>query len=64
MTFAYSIYIIKGCESTLLYANEFRHAQQYESFGFYGRVSPKVLTFRYNRAPLELDAREFEVEHM
>ncbi len=24
----------------------------------------QVLTFGFNRAPLELDAREFEVEHI
>lgn len=61
-------HMLQDCEAARLYSHEFRHAQQYESFGsieaFMEEYLHQVLTFGFNRAPLELDAREFEVEHM
>lgn len=66
MTFGHSIYIARGFESTRLYSHEFRHVYQYETFGsleaFMDEYLHQVLTFGYTRAPLELDAKEFEVE--
>jgi len=66
MTFGHSIYIVRGFESTRLYSHEFRHVYQYETFGsleaFMEEYLHQVLTFGYSRAPLELDAKEFEIE--
>tara|TARA_R110000822_G_scaffold59926_16_gene149673 strand:+ start:1112 stop:1552 length:441 start_codon:yes stop_codon:yes gene_type:complete len=66
MTFGHSIYIARGFESTRLYSHEFRHVYQYETFGsleaFMEEYLHQVLTFGYSKAPLELDAKEFEIE--
>ncbi len=66
MTFGHSIYIARGFESVRLYSHEFRHVYQYETFGsleaFMDEYVQQVLTFGYSKAPLELDAKEFEVE--
>ena len=65
MTFGHSIYIARGADSARLYSHEFRHVYQYETFGsleaFMDEYLHQVLTFGYTRAPLELDAKEFEV---
>jgi hypothetical protein len=66
MTFGHSIYIARGAGSARLYSHEFRHVYQYETFdsleAFMDEYLHQVLTFGYTRAPLELDAKEFEVE--
>jgi hypothetical protein len=66
MTFGHSIYIARGAESVRLYSHEFRHVYQYETSGsleaFMDEYLHQVLTFGYSKAPLELDAKEFEVE--
>ena len=68
MTFGHAIYIVRGSESSRLYSHEFRHVHQYENFGSIEASMEEylhqVLTFSYDKAPLELDAKKFEVEHV
>ena len=68
MTFGHSIYIVRGRESARLYSHEFRHVYQYETYGsipaFMDEYLPQVLTLGYGKAPLELDARAFEIERV
>ncbi|EUC70002.1 hypothetical protein Y017_11295 [Alcanivorax sp. 97CO-5] len=65
ITFGHSIYIVKGCESAQLFSHEFRHVYQYETLGsiqdFMEVYLEQVLEFSYDKAPLELDARQFEI---
>ena len=65
ITFGHSIYIVNGCQSARLYSHEFRHVHQYETLGSIGEFMEvyleQVLMFGYHQAPLERDAREFEV---
>ena len=65
ITFGHSIYIVKACQSARIYSHEFRHVHQYETLGSIGEFMEvyleQVLMFGYHQAPLERDAREFEV---
>ncbi len=65
ITFGHSIYIVKACQSARLYSHEFRHVHQYEVLGSIGAFMDvyleQVMTFGYHQAPLEKDARQFEI---
>lgn len=65
ITFGHSIYIVRGHQSLQLFSHEFRHVHQYETLGSIGEFMEvyleQVLIFGYHQAPLERDAREFEV---
>lgn len=65
ITFGHSIYIVKGCQSARLYSHEFRHVHQYEVLGSIGAFMDvyleQVMIFGYHQAPLEQDARQFEI---
>lgn len=67
LTLGYGVFLQKGrSESTRLLAHELRHVAQYEGHGSiaaYLRVYiPELLTFGYEEAPLERDAREAETQ--
>ena len=66
VTFGYGIFIRSGCSNNKLLSHEFRHVFQYEQAGsiaaFLSIYFQQILDFGYWHAPLEVDARKFELE--
>ena len=65
LTLGYSIFLRHGQDSIRLLSHEFRHVYQYEFFGsidaFLRVYLLQLATVGYKDAPLEQDARSFEV---
>jgi len=64
ITFGYGIYLMNGHVTNRLVSHECRHVQQYEAAGSIAAFLPvyldQLLTFGYDDAPLEVDARSHE----
>lgn len=64
-TLGYSIYIRRGHLSSRLLSHEFRHVHQYEQYGsisaFLSKYLSQIVTFGYQSAPMEVDARNHEI---
>jgi hypothetical protein len=64
LTLGYAIFIVEGCMTPRLLAHECRHVYQYELAGSIDAFLPaylrEIVEFTYERAPYELDAREWE----
>lgn len=67
MTLGYGIYIRQGQSSIRLLSHEFRHVYQYEQAGslaaFITVYLHQLISVGYTDAPLEVDARNHEVEN-
>ena len=66
MCLGYSIYVRANCMSTSLLAHELRHVAQFERLGlglegFLRLYIKEVSKYGYANAPLENDARKFEI---
>lgn len=65
LTLGYGIFIVERYNNVRLISHELRHLQQYESFGGIEAFMPVYLAqiagVGYDDAPLERDARAFEV---
>ncbi len=65
LTLGYSIFLVNGHESARLISHECRHVYQYETFGSIERFLPvylqQLVTYGYQDAPLEVDARTHEI---
>ena len=65
LTLGYSVFIKSGCMSTRLLSHELRHVHQYESFqsisDFLTEYFQQVIINGYYDAPLERDARQYEL---
>lgn len=66
LTLGHSIFICAGHRTSALLAHELRHVYQYELAGSVAEYLPayfeQLIYFGYRRAPLEIDAREHEVQ--
>ena len=67
LTLGYGIYICHGHEGISLLAHECRHVYQYERADSIASFLPlylqQIVTFGYNDAPFEVDARAHERQH-
>jgi hypothetical protein len=65
ITLGYGIFIVKKHADVRLISHELRHVQQYESFGGIEAFMPvylaQIASAGYDDAPLEQDARDYEV---
>lgn len=65
LTLGYAVFIVTGHESVRLVSHECRHVHQYESHGGISRFLPiylgQIARFGYRNAPMEIDARNHEV---
>jgi hypothetical protein len=65
LTLGHSIYICSGHLSGRLLSHELRHVHQYEQHGsisaFLSTYLEQIVTFGYEAAPMEVDARNHEV---
>lgn len=68
MTFGHGIYICLGHLDTRLFSHECRHVYQYEQAGSIAAFIPaylrEIVEFGYANAPLENDARNYEIRHI
>lgn len=66
LTLGHSIYICKGCNTTLLLSHELRHVYQYEAFGsipeFLVEYLKQIVLVGYENSLLEQDARKYEIK--
>ena len=66
VTFGYGMYLCDGHESNRLISHECRHVHQYEIAGSIDAFLPvylhQIATVGYYDAPLEVDARQHEIE--
>ena len=66
MTLGYGIFIVERYADVRLISHELRHVQQYESFGSIEAFMPvylaQIASVGYCDAPLEQDARAYEVD--
>lgn len=66
ITFGYGIYVRDGHVSNRLISHECRHVYQYEAAGSIDEFLPvylyQIATVGYYDAPLEIDARQHEIE--
>jgi len=64
LTLSHGIYVCQGHCTLRLLSHEFRHVHQYEQAGsitaFLGVYLEQIVTFGYQNAPLEIDARNHE----
>jgi hypothetical protein len=64
LTLGYGIYVRRGYGTIRLFSHEFRHVYQYEDAGsisaFLSAYLQQIMTFGYENAPLEMDARAHE----
>lgn len=64
ITFGHAIFIRQGHVTNRLLSHELRHVHQYEAFGSIGAFLTtylgQIATVGYDRAPLELDAQQYE----
>ena len=67
LTLGYGVYICQGHGNVRLLSHEFRHVHQYEQAGSIADFLPvylqQIVTFGYNNAPFEIDARAHERHH-
>jgi hypothetical protein len=67
LTLGDGVYVCHGHGTVRLLSHEFRHVYQYEQAGSIGAFLPvylqQIVTFGYNNAPLEVDARTHEKHH-
>ena len=65
LTLGYSIFIVHGHDDVRLISHECRHVYQYETLGSIEQFLPvylqQILEFGYYEAPLEIDARAYEI---
>lgn len=65
LTLGYSIFLVNGYENVRLISHECRHVYQYEMFGSIDSFLPvhlqQIVTYGYQDAPLEVDARAHEI---
>jgi hypothetical protein len=65
ITVGYGIFIVEKCADVRLISHELRHVQQYESLGGIEAFMPvylaQIASVGYHDAPLEQDARAYEV---
>jgi len=65
LTLGYGIFIVSGHDTVRLLSHEFRHVYQYETLGSIDKFLPvylqQIVDFGYADAPLEVDAREYEM---
>lgn len=65
ITFGHSVMIRRGQESVRLLSHEFRHVEQYEQYGsisaFLQEYLHQIVETGYEQAPLEQDARGYEL---
>jgi hypothetical protein len=65
MTLGYGILVVRRHHSIQLLSHELRHVAQHEAYGTIARYLPEyleqILKYGYRDAPLEQDARAFEV---
>lgn len=65
LTLGYSIFIVHGQDTVRLISHECRHVYQYETLGSIEQFLPvylqQIVTFGYQSAPLEIDARAHEI---
>lgn len=65
LTLGHSIYICSGRMTRRLLSHELRHVHQYENYGsisgFLTEYLSQIVTYGYNEAPLEIDARAHEI---
>jgi len=65
LTLGYGIFIVSGHDTVRLLSHEFRHVYQYETLGSIEKFLPvylqQIVDFGYADAPLEVDAREYEM---
>lgn len=68
ITLGYGIFIVERHADVRLISHELRHVQQYESFGGIETFMPvylgQIASVGYHDAPLEQDARAFEVHEI
>jgi hypothetical protein len=66
LTLGYAIFIVKGHETIRLISHECRHVYQYEQYGSIDDFLPnylgQVVAHGYRNAPLEIDARNHEIQ--
>ena len=66
VTFGYGVYICDGHISNRLISHECRHVYQYEVAGSIGAFLQvylqQIATVGYHDAPLEVDARQHEID--
>lgn len=66
LTLGYSILLVQGHDSVRLISHECRHVHQYEVLGSIEKFLPiylqQIVEFGYENAPLEVDARTYEIE--
>ena len=66
VTFGYGIYLLDGQVTNRLISHECRHVYQYERAGsidaFLTEYLQQIVTFGYDDAPLEVDARQHELD--
>lgn len=68
VTYGHSVLIRRGEASVRLFSHEFRHVQQYETFGsigaFLNEYLRQIVEIGYDEAPLEKDARDHELDEV
>lgn len=68
MTLGYSIFIVRGSNTAQLLSHECRHVAQFEGYGSIASYLPiylqQLVVFGYFNAPLERDARAYEIESL
>jgi hypothetical protein len=65
LTLGYAVFIMKGQGSNRLISHECRHVHQYEVAGSIAGFLPlylqQIVSYGYEQAPYEIDAREHEI---
>lgn len=65
LTLGHAVIVVNGHATRRLLTHEFRHVHQYEAVGSIAAYLPlylqEIATFGYEQAPLEVDARQHEM---
>ena len=65
LTLGYAVFILQGHASSRLISHECRHVHQYEAAGSIASFLPiylqQIVSYGYDRAPFEVDARAHEI---
>lgn len=68
LTLGYSILVTAGNDTLRVISHECRHVHQYETFGsidrFLAAYLQQIIDYGYHDAPLEIDAREHEMNSL
>ena len=66
LTLGYAVFILEGRGSNRLISHECRHVYQYEMAGSIAAFLPlylqQIVSYGYDQAPYEIDAREHEID--